>query len=363
MAAKTSTRYTARRKKLFALLKKYELESLCVSSAVNIRYLTGFHCSFGRVLACGGRVTLFTDSRYTFAARRAGGFDVVETNGLHIDRDIKAALRDAGVKRMGVEQDHITHAEYLATRKAMRGVRLEPVAGFVEKLRMVKDADEIQAVRRACRIGDKAFKHICGIIEPGLTERRVAAELNAYMMSQQVDGLAFDSIVASGPRGAFAHAVPSRAKIKKGDLVVLDFGVCLDGYHSDMTRTVAAGKPAAELLRMYEAVQRAQAAALDCVRAGVSVRTPDQAARRELKKFDLEQYFTHGLGHGVGLDVHEIPRLSPVGGERLRAGAVVTVEPGVYVDGLGGVRIEDTVAVTRAGADILTRSSKKLVVL
>lgn len=358
------TNYRARRGKAFLKMKQAGIEALCVISAVNLRYLTGFVCSFGRLVLIGGRVYLFTDGRYTNDARRSlPGIEIVETDGARMNKDIAALLRTHDARALHFEKDHITHAEFLTMKKAMRGIGLEPLSGVVEDLRLYKDADEIEAVRRACRIGDLAFKHICGVLRPGMTERAAAASLNAFMMSRQVDGLAFDSIVAAGPRGAFAHAHPSHEKIKKGDLVVLDFGVCLDGYHSDMTRTAAIGQPSSDLRRMYEAVRAAQSAALDGVRAGASVRTLDQAARRVLRAQGLERYFNHGLGHGVGLEIHEAPRLSSVSDDRLRRGSVVTIEPGVYIDGLGGVRIEDTVAITPQGVSVLTRSTKKLVIL
>jgi Xaa-Pro aminopeptidase len=364
MAQFPAQTYAARQHKLSALMRKKQRTALCITSDINIRYLTGFLCSFGRVLAVGRDLYLFTDSRYTFDARRtAAGVQVVETTALNIDRDMRSVLADHAVRELAFERDHVSHGEFLAMKKALRGVKLHPESNIVETLRLIKDAHEIRAIRRACRVGDKAFLFIQSVIKPGITERKVAAELNAYLMAQQVDALAFDSIVAAGPRGAFAHARPSDAKIKKGDLVVLDFGVRLDGYNSDMTRTVAAGKPNSELARMYEAVRRAQAAPLALAKPGVAAATLDKAARAELSAMDLEKYFTHGLGHGVGLDVHEIPRVSYASHARLKSGLVFTVEPGVYIDGLGGVRIEDTVAVTPDGIEIITKSTKNLVVL
>ena len=364
MSNATQTMYLTRQRRLFAQMRKKDLPAFCVSAGVNIRYLTGFTCSFGRLLAVDGALYLFTDSRYTLDARRsATGVRVVETTGAALDQDMRQELKNYGAGDLAFEPDHMTHAEFLTLKKNLRGMSLMPVSGLIENIRMIKDTHEIAAIRRACRIGDKAFTFIQGVIRPGVTERRVASELNAFLMAQQVDGLAFDSIVAAGPRGAFAHAKPSDAKIKKGDLVVLDFGVQLDGYNSDMTRTVAAGKPGAEQARMYDAVRRAQAAPLKIARPGVSVAALDRAARKELRAFGLESYFTHGLGHGVGLDVHEIPRVSSLSDARLKTGLVFTVEPGVYLDGIGGVRIEDTVAVTPQGIEILTRSPKNLVVL
>jgi Xaa-Pro aminopeptidase len=364
MAQFPAAAYTARQRKLRALLRKMNAPAFCVTSGVNILYLTGFSCSFGRVLAAGGKLYLFTDSRYTFDARRtAAVHEVVETDGARIDKHLREVLAAHGARDMAFESNLVSHAEFLAMKKALRGVALRPESNWVESLRIIKDEHEIRAIRRACAVGDKAFRFIQKVIKPGVTERRVAAELNAFLMAQQVDALAFDSIVASGPRGAFAHAHPSDARIRKGDLVTLDFGVRLNGYHSDMTRTVAVGRPRPELARMYEAVRRAQAAPLDIIRPGAAAAALDRAARAQLQLFGLDKFFTHGLGHGVGLDIHEIPRVSSLSDARLKSGLVFTVEPGVYIDGLGGVRIEDTVAVTPDGPDILTRSPKKLIVL
>ena len=345
-------------------MKRGGFEAFLVTSLVNVRYLGGFKCSYGRMLFAGGQGYLLLDSRYTAAARRAAaGVEVVEITASTIDDKVREILQSHKLRRLAFEKSAVTHAEFLDLRAKLRGITLLPSEGLVEDLRIIKHEKEVAAIHRACRLGDRAFKHILGVIRPGITERQVSAALDSFMMSLEVDGLAFESIVASGPRGAFPHAVPSSRKIQNGDLVTLDFGVCLDGYNSDMTRTVAAGKPGGRTVQLYRAVQRAQAEALAAARPGMRASDLDAVARAALDKDGFGKYFTHGLGHGVGLEVHEAPRIGAFSKAVLKKGMIITVEPGVYVEGLTGARIEDTAVVTADGAQALTHSPKKLITL
>lgn len=357
--------YIKRQKALLRAMASKDVDAFCVSSLFNVRWLTGFKCSYGRVLAAGKNFYLLTDARYTADARRAAaGAEVVEITANLMDSKVKEILRSHGVKRLSVERDIIVLGEYQALKDELaRDMKIESRSGLVENLRIVKDEHEIEAIHRACRTADKAFSHALTKIRAGVTEKFIASEMDGFMIGQQVDGLAFETIVAAGPRGAFPHAQPTGRKLRNGDLVVLDFGVCLDGYNSDTTRTVAVGRPRPELEKMYRAVHAAQAAAREAARAGMTCRALDAVARKALAGFGLAKHFTHGLGHGVGLEIHELPRVSSVSDAVLKRNMIFTIEPGVYVEGVGGVRIEDTVALTADGLKVLTHSPKKLIVV
>jgi Xaa-Pro aminopeptidase len=343
--------------RLTALLEERELDSLLVSNLVNVRWLTGFTGTNGACVITPQRRVFLTDSRYTeLAKRQVEGFELVEVGQALLD-DLASRLEG----RAGFDDAHVsvrTHARLAA--KAGEGVTLTPAGGLVEELRAVKDEGELSAIRAATRIADRAYAELreAGLV--GRTEREVARWIVRFLEDAGADEASFPPIVAAGDNGALPHAVPRDVDIPRGTLVVLDLGARLDGYCSDCTRTFATGELPEAQSEAYEAVLAAQRLALDEVRAGVSCKAVDADAREALEA-RLGLSFEHGLGHGVGLEVHEGPRLARTAEGSLEAGNVVTVEPGVYLPGEFGIRIEDLVAVTEEGCEILTGFTKELV--
>ncbi|WP_169944807.1 aminopeptidase P family protein [Microbispora sp. H11081] len=348
-----------RRARLAAALSEHDAAAVLVTWPVNIRYLTGLTSSNAAVLVtAAGEAALATDSRYVETARAVcEGVEVIE------DRDVAGVLlgRVPDGARVAVEADHMSIGQFGRLAAARTG--LLPVPGLVEAVRAVKDEEEIAALRRACAITDEAFSLVIERIVPGATERRVARWLEAVMVDLGADKPAFDSIVASGPNGSIPHHSPSDRPIERGDLVTMDFGARYDGYHADMTRTVAVGPPAPWQRDLYELVRRAQRAGRHAVRAGASPHEVDAAARTVIADAGHAERFGHGLGHGVGLEIHELPFLGPGRTGRLEDRVPITVEPGVYLPGRGGVRIEDTLVTRGDGPELLTLTTKELLVL
>jgi Xaa-Pro aminopeptidase len=349
----------ARRERLGALLEERKLPFFIVSSPPNIFYLTGFRGSAGAlVIDPAGEARLWVDPRYTLQAREeARGVTIIEAKGVLL----KAAgewlvKRRAGA--VGFEETHLTFAAVRDLRAQCPKLSFQAAAGLVEDLRYIKDASEIESIRQGARITTAVLEDIRPLIQPGTRESDLAAEIEYRMRRRGAEGVAFETIVASGARGAWPHARASSKLLKKSELVILDLGGILRGYAVDMSRTVYLGKPGARLRALYSAVQNAQAQAVAAVRQGVQAGQVDRAARRALGRRGLARYFTHSTGHGVGLEIHERPRVGRGERQRLKAGCVITVEPGVYVEGLGGIRIEDTVLVTSDGPEVLTTASK-----
>jgi Xaa-Pro aminopeptidase len=332
-------------------------EPLLVTNPVNVRYLTGFESSNAVLLVEPERTRLFTDFRYIEAARAVEGVEPVETR-----RNTIGWLAENVSGRIAFEADVLPYA--LAEK--LRGGGLEPVprSGLVERLRAVKDDGELATIRRACAITDRMFERLATEVRfVGRSERDVAWEIARLFHEEGAHGLGFETIVGSGPNGARPHARAGDRMIESGELVVIDTGCTLDGYVSDYTRTFATGEPDGEAREAYEVVRAAQQAALGVIRAGVAGVDADAAARRVIEDGPFAGLFGHGLGHGLGLDVHEAPRLSPESADTLEPGNVVTVEPGVYVAGRFGVRIEDDVFVTADGLENPVRFRNDLVVV
>jgi Xaa-Pro aminopeptidase len=361
--------YSRRQRALDAERESLCLDALLVTHLPNIRYLCGFSGSAGVFLVRWGRPVLFTDSRYTTQARaEVAGARVVITRGPPLAAAAKFAERNFAQKKkvagIGIESEHMTVGARSWLRHALGGkVRLREVGPVVEKYRMIKEAGEIELIREAVKLGARLLGTALAAIHPGVAEAEVAAELEYAARRAGAEGMSFETIVAAGPRSAMPHGRASAAAIPKRGFVVLDFGVILHGYCSDMTRTVHVGKISAAERSMYEAVREAQEAAVTAVRAGVACGRVDRAARNVLRRAGFGRYFTHSTGHGVGLEIHEPPRIGRGQTESLRAGMVITVEPGVYVPGQGGVRIEDMVVVTDSGCDVLTPAPKELIEL
>ena len=340
--------------------------ALLVTHLTNIRYLTGFTGSAAMLLVRADALTFVTDGRYEEQAAgqlTAAGVDaeVVIGRSAELQRQSVSRLA-AGIARLGLEAEHVTWAEQRRYADDwFPGATLVPSTGLVEGLRLVKDAGEVARIEAACAIADGALATVAPMLDDGPTEAAFALELDTEMRRQGADDLSFETIVAAGPNGSRPHHSPSDRRIGRGDLVVIDFGALVDGYHSDMTRTLAVGGPGALVetqTRMVDVVRASQAAGVAAVRAGASTRDVDAACREVITEAGWGEAFVHGTGHGVGLDIHEEPRVSWAADATLEAGHVVTVEPGVYLPGHGGVRIEDTVVVTESGCRTLTRAPK-----
>ncbi len=356
--------YSRRQSALAVELENLRVDALLITHLPNIRYLCGFTGSSGAMLMHAGRPVFFTDGRYTEQARQqVAGARVRIAKG----SPLLAAVHLAQTNRfrtLGIESEHMTVSARAALRRALADkVRVRDLGPVVEKLRMIKDAGEIRLLREAVNLGARLLDTALKAIRPGVKESDVAAELEYAARRAGAEAMSFETIVAAGPRSALPHGVASPATIPARGFVVLDFGVILHGYCSDMTRTVHVGKVSAAGRRMYQAVREAQQAAVAAARAGVLCGQVDRAARRVLRRAGLARYFTHSTGHGVGLEIHEPPRLGRGQAEPLCAGMVVTIEPGVYVPGKGGVRIEDMVAITGNGCDVLTPAPKELIEL
>ncbi len=333
-----------------------------VSHPPNVRYLTGFTGSNGILFVSAAQTVLFTDPRYELQAHEECNCRIRIVRGSTWDGVWKHAARKPG--RLALEAEHVSHAIWAeAARRLGRGATPKPLGGVVERLRRVKSPEEIDAIRASARLCAAAFRQAARRFRPGMTENDAAAEIEYRMRKLGAEGAAFETIAAAGARAALPHARPGAATLEKGQPVLVDMGANLAGYMSDMTRVAHFGPPPREFARLYDAVLEAQQAGLQAVRAGVPARRVDAAARNALKARGLDRYFTHSTGHGVGLEIHEGPRLGAKSGETLEAGMVVTVEPGIYLAGKAGIRIEDTVLVTLTGAEILTPVSKELMVL
>jgi len=351
--------FSERQERLRALLEAQKLPLLVVSNPLNIFYLTGFRGSAGAAVFCEAGAVLWVDPRYTLQAYdQAQGVDVIEEKGVLL----KAAGRWLERKRFklaGYDDGYLTCAVYRQLRGwAPSNLRLKPAGGLVEELRCVKDASEIECIRQAGSLTASVFEELRQQIRPGARESDLAAEVEYRMRRGGADGAAFETIVASGPRAAWPHARASSKLLKKSELVIFDLGAILRGYAADMTRTIYLGAPSQRVRSLYNAVLEAHRWALEAALAGETTGNVDAAARRVLRLRRLEKFFTHSTGHGVGLEIHEKPRLARGERFRLQAGCVVTVEPGVYLQGLGGIRIEDTVLVGAGKPEILTPAPK-----
>ncbi|MGN6167299.1 MAG: M24 family metallopeptidase [Solirubrobacteraceae bacterium] len=349
--------------RLAGLLSAAELDVLLVTGLVNVRYLTGYTGSNGLVLVGPELRRFVTDFRYAeqAAAEVDPSFDRVQAP-VELLEGLADALPD-GALRVGFEAAHTSVSQHaFLCEQLPDGVELAPTADMVESLRAVKDAAEIAAVRAATALADASFQRLLEDGLVGRSEREAAIALEHDMVLQGARVPSFEAIVAAGPHGALPHARPRDVEIRRGDLVVIDWGAQLDGYCSDCTRTVAAGEPGAEAREIYELVLEAQHAGVDAVRADRPTAGVDAVARDIIGAAGHGDNFGHGLGHGVGLEVHEAPWLRRRSDEVLQAGNVVTVEPGVYLAGRFGVRIEDLVAVIEDGAEILTSVPKQLIV-
>lgn len=359
----TLNEHEFRRQTLAARFPERKVDALLVSFGPNLRYLSGFTGSNASLLMLPENSILFTDPRYQTQAPLETTCQVKIAKGPLVV-EIIAAIQKLGLKRIGYEPAMMSCESFESLKSRFPlGASLEPVNGCVEELRMIKSADEIDRIRRSVETNSRAFEQAVARVRPGMKEQDLAAELEYRMRRLGAEKPSFETIVAGGRRSALPHAQPTAAPLKSGELVVVDMGAIQDGYCSDMTRMLFLGSPAAKVNRTYRAVLEAQLAAIDSVRAGARTARVDAAARKVLKGYGLDRAFIHSTGHGLGLEIHEPPRIGKLDKTRLQAGMAITIEPGVYLEDFGGIRIEDTVVVTEKGCEILTSTSKELRVI
>ena len=361
-AAVNKDELAARRARLQAKLEEYRLRAFLTTALPNVRYLSGFTGSNAGLLVMRERALLFTDPRYATQAPQESDCPVKIAKGPLVTVIGKWAKR-LKLQSVGFEQNRISLDEYRQMKETFGGVRLKPVSGLVETLRMVKSPEEISAIESSVRLTSAALGQALERFHPDMSEIDLAAEIDYRMRLLGADGTAFDTIVASEERTALPHAHPTNRSIRPNQLLLVDMGARLAGYASDMTRTYATGKLDPKIRRMYKAVLESQLAAIDAVKAGVSCAHIDRSVRGVLRGFDLENLFVHSTGHGLGLEIHERPRVGRKEGTKLEPGMVITIEPGVYREGVGGIRIEDTVVVTERGCSVLTPTAKDLLTL
>ena len=335
-----------------------------VSDPVNVGWLTGFSGTFGRVIVTADQTLFITDSRYVLQAREEVPGMPSATFATPTDADVFVGeqAKSLGISRIAFEAATTTYAQWKRSSEKMEGIELVPAPDIFSDLRMKKSADEVAKIKAACGVSDAAFAHIIRMIQPGVTEIDICLDLEFFMRRQGAD-VAFPSIIVSGDRSARPHGKPSEKKLEVGDFVTMDFGARVDGYNSDMTRTVVVGSATPRHREIYGAVLEAQLWALDAIRAGALARDIDSGTRAVLAKYDLAKYFGHGLGHGLGRVVHDGGRLSVSSENVIEPGQIWTIEPGVYIEGFGGVRIEDDVLITETGIEILNHSPKELLIL
>ena len=363
-APSQSMDHRARQRRLEAALAASGADAFLVTHLANVRYLCGFTGSSGIIALAGGQRVLFTDGRYSAQARQeARALRVVIARGALLE-EAAAWLGRRRARRIAVEAQHMTlAARGVLVRMLPAKARLKPLAGLVERQRMIKEPGEVALIRSAVLLGSSLFHRALKVLRPGVTEAEVAGEIEHAARRAGAQGMSFETIVAGGRRSALPHGIASSQPVPNKGFVVLDFGVILGGYCSDMTRTVHMGRASSQSREMYQVVREAQEMAIAAVRPGAKAGEVDYAARRVLRKAGLGKYFTHSTGHGLGLEIHEPPRLGKDQTEVLEPGMVVTIEPGVYVAGRGGVRIEDVVVVTPGGCEVLTPTTKELIEL
>ena len=352
--------FAARRAAVARGLAERKLDALLVWFSPNLRYLSGFTGSSGAMLLAPERSIFFTDPRYDIQARQEVTCSVRIAQG-PLAAAVLSEIRRLKLRRIGYEPGRMTCSTFESLNKELpMKASLAAAGGWIEELRTIKSADEIGRIRRSVETNSRAFEQAAARVRPGMKEQDLAAELEFRMRRLGAEKPAFETIVAGGVRSALPHAQPTAARLETGGLVVVDMGAQQDGYCSDMTRMLFLGAPSAKVKRAYRAVLEAQLAAIDAVRAGARTARVDGAARSVLKGYGLDGAFIHSTGHGLGLEIHEPPRIGRRDRHRLAAGMAITIEPGVYLEGFGGIRIEDTVVVTGNGCEILTPTSKEL---
>lgn len=352
-----------RRARLLDTLALSKAEAMLVSHLPNVRYLSGFTGSNALLLVTPKKSILYTDPRYEFQASQECDCAVKVLAGPTWADAVKDIARRR-IPRIVLEAMRVSHQQWLAASSMFgKTTKLTGVGMLIDRQRMVKSAEEIELIRRSVLLTSKVYEKSIRKVKPETTELALAAAIDFEMRKLGASGPSFETIVASGEHSALPHARPRPEPVGRDRLLLVDMGVCLEGYASDMTRMAHLGRPTAQATDLHSAVLEAQLAAIGTVRAGIEARKVDEAARRSLKKRKLDRAFMHSTGHGLGLEIHEDPRIGRTSEDTLEAGMVITIEPGAYLEGYGGVRIEDTVLVTGTGAEILTPTAKELLVL
>ncbi len=365
---KEQTVFAARRARVLPLLNEWtkpeepRAEAFLTTALPNVRYLTGFTGSNGALLVTPSRAILFTDPRYRTQSAQEADCQIHIAKGPLI-KHVASRLTRPKTKHLAFERNRVSFEDYQQLAELLTAVTLKPVGGLVETLRMVKSADEIATIRASVKLNSAALEQALSRFKPGISELDLAAEIDYCMRLLGADGTAFDTIVASGLRTALPHAQPTGHPIQTGELLLIDMGAMVAGYCSDMTRCYVVGKANAKIRRIYKAVLDSQLAALALLKPGMTCAKLDQAVRNVLRGYELDKLFVHSTGHGLGLEIHERPRIGRKEKVKFEPGMTVTIEPGVYEEGTGGVRIEDTVVVTDRGCEVLTPTKKELVVL
>ncbi len=338
-------------------------DAFLVTAVPNIRYITNFTGEDAYLLVTNKQFYLIVDSRFTFQAEKEV-FDDVKV--VEYKPPLTDFLRELLLKHkihwLGVEKNRIFASLYIALSQ-IGFLHIVPIVGLIEKMRMIKSSDEIEAVKKACEISSKSFKEVLQFIKEGVTEKDIAAELEYRFKKNGADKISFDTIVAAGERGALPHGMPSSRKIKAHELIVIDFGVFYDGYASDTTRTVSVGEPDEESMKAYSIVKEAQKLGRSLVKEGITAKELDGKVRKYIEDKGYGEYFIHSLGHGVGLEIHELPSVNSRSDVALKEGMIITVEPGIYLPGKFGVRIEDTVLVKKDKGEVLTKLAREPVIL
>lgn len=353
---------TLKLQKLRTEMNHQNIEALLITSPFNLRYITEFTGTAGLAFVTQEKAIFITDFRYTEqASEQVKEFDVIQVEKNLTDEAIKT-VKSLGIQTLAFEQDYMTYATAMQYKSKM-DIELQPVSDLIEKIRMVKTPEEISILKAAAKIADDAFEHICGFIRPGLTELEVSNELEFFMRKQGATSSSFDTIVASGLRSALPHGVATDKVIEMGDMITLDYGALYNGYISDITRTVAVGQPSEKMKEIYDVVLKAQELGVEKIGPGMSGIKADAIARDYIKSKGYGEAFGHSTGHGIGLEVHEGPGLSFKSETILEPNMAVTVEPGIYLPGIGGVRIEDDILITESGNERLTNSTKELRIL
>ncbi|MEH7437386.1 Xaa-Pro peptidase family protein [Neobacillus drentensis] len=348
--------------KLRSYFSTHGIDGLVITSPFNRRYISNFTGSAGVVLISADKALFITDFRYTEqASKQCEGFEIIKFSG-SIPEEVAQQAKNLGIQKLGFEEDFLTYSSFKLYEKEIEA-ELVPISGVIEKLRLIKTDAEIKILKVAADIADAAFKHILDFIRPGKTELEVSNELEFFMRRAGATSSSFDTIVASGHRSALPHGVASNKVIEAGDVVTLDYGAYYNGYVSDITRTVAVGEPDAKLKEIYEIVFEAQARGMAGIKPGMTGKQADELTRDYITEKGYGEYFGHSTGHGIGLEVHEGPGLSTKSDIILEPGMVVTCEPGIYIPGLGGVRIEDDTLITATHNEALTHSTKELIIL
>ncbi|AOY77059.1 M24 family metallopeptidase [Clostridium formicaceticum] len=345
--------------KLRELLDEKQIEAVLIFKPENRRYFSNFTGTTGFVLVTKSEAKLITDFRYIEQAKsQCMGYEIVEISRFE---PLTTIIEKMNLKSLGIEEEFFTYGHAIDFLSKLRGMKLEALEGALTKIRAVKSQEEITCIATAAVLADKAFLHVLPYIKPGVLEREIALELEFFMRKNGASGASFEFIVASGVRSSLPHGVASKKAIEAGDFVTLDYGCIYEGYCSDMTRTVVVGKANDKQKEIYSTVLQAQETALQAVKPGVTGRQLDKIARQIIEDQGYGEYFGHGLGHGVGLEIHELPHVNMIGNISMEPGMVITIEPGIYIPDFGGVRIEDLVIVEDHGYQVLSKTPKELI--